>query len=54
MDGINTNQTGGCPFMHGGNTSMDKPVTKWWPDALNLEMVPAPIRWTRTTIIVKR
>ena len=25
--------------MHGGNTSMDKPVTKWWPNALNLDIL---------------
>jgi catalase-peroxidase len=28
-----------CPVMHGGNTAMDKPVTKWWPDALNLDIL---------------
>ena len=32
-------KTGGCPVMHGGNTAMDKPVTKWWPDALNLDIL---------------
>jgi len=36
MDGNDVNATGGCPIMHGGNTEMDKPVTKWWPNALNL------------------
>ncbi len=30
---------GGCPFAHGGNTSTDKPVTKWWPKALNLDIL---------------
>ena len=30
---------GGCPVMHGGNTAMDKPVTKWWPNALNLDIL---------------
>jgi len=30
---------GGCPFAHGGNTSLDKPVTKWWPKALNLDIL---------------
>ena len=39
MDGLNPNATGGCPFHHGGNTSMDTPVTKWWPNALNLEIL---------------
>jgi catalase-peroxidase len=28
-----------CPVMHGGNTAMSKPVTKWWPDALNLDIL---------------
>ncbi|KZM49394.1 catalase/peroxidase HPI [Labrenzia sp. OB1] len=32
-------KTGGCPVMHGGNTAMDKPVTKWWPNALNLDIL---------------
>ena len=36
MDG----DTGGaCPFAHGGNTAMEKPVTKWWPNALNLDIL---------------
>ena len=30
---------GGCPFAHGGNTAMEKPVTKWWPNALNLDIL---------------
>ena len=30
---------GGCPFAHGGNTSKEKPVTKWWPKSLNLEIL---------------
>ncbi|MEM8878659.1 MAG: catalase/peroxidase HPI [Pseudomonadota bacterium] len=30
---------GGCPVMHGGNTAADKPVTKWWPEALNLDIL---------------
>ncbi len=36
MDGI---IEGGCPFAHGGNTSTEKPVTKWWPNALNLDIL---------------
>ena len=31
-----SNAAGGCPFAHGGNTSTEKPVTKWWPKTLNL------------------
>lgn len=30
---------GGCPFAHGGNTTVEKPVTKWWPKALNLDIL---------------
>lgn len=37
MDGSKTG--GGCPFHHGGNTGNDKPVTKWWPNALNLDIL---------------
>ncbi|TQV70611.1 catalase/peroxidase HPI [Denitrobaculum tricleocarpae] len=36
MDG---STVGKCPVMHGGNTSMSKPVTKWWPSTLNLEIL---------------
>lgn len=32
-------QVSKCPVMHGGNTSNDKPVTKWWPKALNLDIL---------------
>ncbi|MCV6545998.1 MAG: catalase/peroxidase HPI [Cohaesibacter sp.] len=39
MDYPKTQSAGGCPFHHGGNTSMDKPVTKWWPNALNLDIL---------------
>ena len=30
---------GGCPFAHGGNTTVEKPVTKWWPNTLNLDIL---------------
>ena len=39
MDGNDFPAGGGCPVMHGGNTSNDKPVTKWWPNALNLDIL---------------
>ena len=39
MDGNNVHGVGGCPVNHGGNTSMDEPVTRWWPDALNLDIL---------------
>ena len=32
-------QPGKCPVMHGGNTANDQPVTKWWPNALNLNIL---------------
>ncbi|MEL7025051.1 MAG: catalase/peroxidase HPI [Pseudomonadota bacterium] len=28
-----------CPVMHGGNTTAAKPVTKWWPKSLNLDIL---------------
>lgn len=34
-----SNGTGKCPVMHGGNTSNEAPVTKWWPNALNLDIL---------------
>lgn len=36
MEGSKFQGLGGCPVNHGGNTSMEKPVTKWWPNSLNL------------------
>ncbi|WP_050604281.1 catalase/peroxidase HPI [Ruegeria sp. 6PALISEP08] len=40
MDGNPHNhQSGGCPVMHGGNTGTGNSVTKWWPDALNLDIL---------------
>ncbi|MGH1405286.1 MAG: catalase/peroxidase HPI [Rhodomicrobiaceae bacterium] len=41
MNKIVTNMKsgGGCPVMHGGNTGADNSVTKWWPDALNLDIL---------------
>ena len=28
-----------CPVMHGGNTSTEAPVNKWWPKSLNLDIL---------------
>jgi len=39
MDGNKMPGLGGCPVNHGGNTSMEKPVTKWWPKTLNLDIL---------------
>ncbi|MEW6995934.1 catalase/peroxidase HPI [Colwelliaceae bacterium MEBiC 14330] len=36
---MHQNKAHGCPIMHGGNTAMDKPVTKWWPNTLNLDIL---------------
>jgi len=33
------NEMSKCPVMHGGNTEMNKPVTKWWPKSLNLDIL---------------
>ncbi len=30
---------GGCPFGHGGTTTLEKPVTKWWPKTLNIDIL---------------
>lgn len=39
MDGNQVPTGTGCPVMHGGNTGMNNPVTKWWPEALNLDIL---------------
>jgi catalase-peroxidase len=39
MDGNNVNPTGGCPVMHGGNTTVERPVTSWWPRTLNVDIL---------------
>ena len=39
MDGNNVNATGGCPVMHGGNTTVARPVNEWWPRSLNLDIL---------------
>jgi catalase-peroxidase len=39
MDGNNVDPKGVCPVMHGGNTGNDQPVTKWWPNALNIDIL---------------
>jgi len=39
MDGNDTSKITGCPVMHGGNTFTGKPVDKWWPNALNLDIL---------------
>ena len=36
---MNSKNGGGCPFAHGGSTSIEKPVTKWWPKTLNLDIL---------------
>ena len=32
-------KAGKCPVMHGGSTTQDTSVTKWWPKSLNLDML---------------
>ncbi len=39
MDGSNIPPGTGCPVMHGGNTGTGNSVTKWWPEALNLDIL---------------
>ena len=36
---MNSKNGGGCPFGHGGTTTTEKPVTKWWPKSLNLDIL---------------
>ena len=37
--GGSRNSGGGCPVNHGGNTSTNQSVTKWWPTSLNLDIL---------------
>ncbi len=39
MSNHNGNGMGKCPVMHGGNTTTEKSVTDWWPNALNLDIL---------------
>ncbi|MEQ9504426.1 MAG: catalase/peroxidase HPI [Deltaproteobacteria bacterium] len=34
-----TKKTGGCPVMHGGNTTTGATSKNWWPEALNLDIL---------------
>ena len=36
---MNNFGNGKCPVMHGGNTLKETSVTKWWPKALNLDIL---------------
>ena len=36
---MSNSKEGKCPVMHGGNTSADKSVMNWWPNALNLDIL---------------
>ena len=35
----NKNATGGCPVMHGGNTTSGSSNMAWWPKSLNLNIL---------------
>ena len=39
MDGNNSGMSGKCPVMHGANSTNQKNVTDWWPNALNLDIL---------------
>jgi catalase-peroxidase len=39
MDNNQTQSSGKCPVMHGGNTASSKSNTAWWPNALNLDIL---------------
>jgi catalase-peroxidase len=36
---IPSSDTGGCPVMHGGNTTTGSPNVAWWPNSLNLNIL---------------
>ncbi|WP_338359366.1 catalase/peroxidase HPI [Yeosuana marina] len=36
---MNDSKKGKCPVMHGGNTTTEKSVMDWWPNALNLDIL---------------
>jgi catalase-peroxidase len=36
---MDNSKKGKCPVMHGGNTSSGSPVTEWWPNTLNLDIL---------------
>ncbi|NMD06607.1 MAG: catalase/peroxidase HPI [Phyllobacteriaceae bacterium] len=39
MNKVAASSTGKCPVMHGGNTAVEKTVTNWWPQSLNLDIL---------------
>ncbi|ABV95531.1 catalase/peroxidase HPI (plasmid) [Dinoroseobacter shibae DFL 12 = DSM 16493] len=39
MDGNDLRNVTGCPVMHGGNTGMNTSPVRWWPNALNLDIL---------------
>jgi len=39
MDTKTKNAPGGCPVMHGANTTAAHTATDWWPEALNLDIL---------------
>ncbi len=36
---MSSSKTGKCPVMHGANTTGEKSVMNWWPNALNLDIL---------------
>ncbi len=39
MSKADEKNAGKCPVMYGGNTTFDKDVMEWWPNALNLDIL---------------
>ncbi|MFT5489114.1 MAG: catalase-peroxidase [Alphaproteobacteria bacterium] len=39
MDGNDMDNSGKCPAMHGGSTTVGMDVMEWWPKALNLDIL---------------
>jgi catalase-peroxidase len=39
MDGTNIQARGACPVSHGSNTGINQSAIKWWPNALNLDIL---------------
>ncbi|MGJ3230943.1 MAG: catalase/peroxidase HPI [Oceanicaulis sp.] len=39
MDGDKIASAGRCPVMHGGATALNASATRWWPEALNLDIL---------------
>ena len=48
---MNNQGNGKCPIFHGGSTTKDSSIDKWWPKSLNLDILFKNLKGKRAILL---